>query len=100
MLAAPYPPMTVALGTAVEVGKGIAAGAAVGAAIAALEGAGAGSGVGAAQGERAAFASGKGTGASWLAVAKGSGPEAGSKESFKASLQSMLRAWGVVARSS
>ena len=102
--------MSAGAGDGVGTGPGVSTGAGVGtgtgsvtgvsAVIATLEGAGAGSGVGAAQGESAAFASGKATGAGWLAVSKGSGPEAGNKESFKASLQSMLRAWVVVARAS
>lgn len=94
--------MTVAAGTGVGAGAGIGAGAGVGAvtgigaAIAALERAGNGK----ALGKTAAFAPGKGTGANWPGAAKGSGAEAGSNESFKASWQLMLRAWGVVARAS
>jgi hypothetical protein len=63
--------------------------------IAALERAG-----GAAQGETAAFAPGKETGASWPGAAKGNEQPAAGNESFKANWQSMLRAWGSVARTS
>jgi hypothetical protein len=55
---------------------------------------------GAAPNKTAAFAPGKGTGANWLDAANGNGQPATSNESFQASWQSMLRAWGVETRTS
>ncbi len=83
-------------GTGPAVSTGAGAGARVGGAIASLERAGS-----AEQGQTAAYAPGKGTDASWPNAVKGSGPSgAGSNENFKASWQSMLRAWDVDARAS
>jgi trimeric autotransporter adhesin len=100
MLAALTLPMTIALGAASEMGQGVGASTGVGAAIAALEGAGAGAVGGAVQGEIAAFAPGKGTGGGWPGATKGTEQLAAGNESFKASWQSMLRAWGAVTSAS
>jgi hypothetical protein len=88
--------MDVGAGTGVGVGTGAGAGKAVSAAIAALERAGGA----ATPNETTAFAPGKGTGASWVGAAKGSCLPATGNEIFQVSWQSMLRAWGVVARAS